>query len=505
MKKLRLFFIFALIAFILSACSDDNNGIPEPKPTVKNRMTSFKFETSKNDIQSELTGKFNTDSTVITITTKQWIGNINALIPTFKATGTVKVKNIEQTTGVTANDFQEEGVVYSVYLDDVNKRDYKVVIKSPQTSGLPVINVKTENNKPITDKENYVTATVKVTTDNPDHSFENKPAGIRGRGNSTWNYPKKPYRIKFDSRTSLFGYGAAKSWVLLANYLDPTLIMNSVAFELGQRFGLEYTNHANHVEFFLNGSYQGSYVLTEQVQVDKQRVNIDEEKDFLVELDTYFDEDYQFKTSIIQLPVMIKSPELTNDAGMDFVKTAMKDLEDALFDPVKNFPDNNYQDLIDINTVINFLMVNDIVANTELQHPKSMYMYKRASGKIQMGPLWDFDWGFGGNGSFHYFEDREILCQPNYTGSQTGYKFFCRFFDDPDFRKKYKDRWNELYQTKISNMDVFIDELTAKLQKSQIENFEVWSNNLDYNVQINSMKTWLKTRIQKMNTEINKY
>ncbi|KAA6305258.1 hypothetical protein EZS27_043090, partial [termite gut metagenome] len=64
--------------------------------------------------------------------------------------------------------------------------------------------------------------------------------------------------------------------------------MNTVAFELGRKIGLPYTNHAHHVELFLNGKYRGSYVLTEQVQVNEYRVNIDENEDFFVELDTYY-------------------------------------------------------------------------------------------------------------------------------------------------------------------------------------------------------------------------
>lgn len=503
MKKTLL--LITLI-YVFFACSNDD---PTPVPEKKIGITSFSIEPSINGSSTRLTGKFNADSTIISFETKKWIDNIGAIVAKFEARGTVKVNGVEQTSELTANDFRNE-IIYTIVGEDNSTREYKVVLKSPQASGLPVINVETEGGKAITSKKDYVNAVVVVSdVNNPDFNIDGKTVGIRGRGNTTWNYEKKPYRIKFDKRTSMFGYGAAKSWVLLANYLDPTFIMNTVAFELGHRFDLEYTNHPNHVEFYLNGEYKGSYVLTEQVQVDKERVNIDEDTDFLVELDTYFDEDYQFKTDIIKLPVMIKSPELDSNAGMDFVKKALKDLEDALFDPAQDFPNNNYQDLIDVNSLINFLMVNDLVGNTELQHPKSMYMYKRAGEKIKMGPLWDFDWGFGGNGSFTYFAKTDILCKPNYTGSQIGYKFFRRFFDDPDFRTKYKARWNEVYQNKISTIDTFIDQMSEKLQKSQVEDCEIWKKkwegNANYNTQISSMKKWLNDRMLLMNTEINKY
>lgn len=504
---LHVLFILCVTMFYIS-CGSDDPEIPTPNPpdppveeSSEKTITAFSFPATPNGLKAEIKGKIS--GTTIKLETKDWIDNIESLIPTFQGVGTVKIGDTEQVSGTTANDFRKE-VTYTVIAEDKSEIDYKVILKCPQSTGLPVIKIDTENGKPITDKENYITANIKVIDIENDENNLEKETGIRGRGNSTWGYPKKPYRLKFDKKTSLFGLGKAKSWVLLANYQDPTLIMNSVAFELGHRFGLQYTNHVNHVELFLNGTYQGSYMLTEQVQINEFRVNIDEDTGLLLELDTYYEE-YQFKTDRINLTVTVKNPETTE--GVAEAKRVMKDLEDALFDSRKDFPNNNYKDMIDINSLINFLLVNEITRNSELQHPKSMFMYKEVDGKIQMGPLWDFDWGFGYRGSgFNYFANTtNMLLKPNYTGNLTGYKFFCRFFDDPEFRKAYKARWNELYTSKIANIDTYIDDMAALLQKSQTENFEIWKNNLDYNNQISSMKDWIKTRIESLNTAINQY
>ncbi|MDR2039005.1 MAG: CotH kinase family protein [Bacteroidales bacterium] len=469
---------------------------------------SFSFEKDKNALNQSLNGIINHETKTITFETKQWVENIQSLIPSFEASGQVTINGNEQESGITANDFRNE-IIYRVNGQSGFYNDYKVIFISPQASGLPVLKIDTEGQVPVTTKTIYIDADFKLMdANNEGFSFTGKTT-IRGRGNSTWSYPKKPYRIKFEKKTSLLGYGKAKSWVLLANYLDPTLIMNTVAFELGHRFGLPYTNHASHVELYLNGSYKGSYVLTEQIQVNENRVNISETTGFLVELDTYYDEDYKFKTRIIQLPVNVKSPELTSTAGMDFIKTALKDLEDALFDVSKGFPNNNYQDLIDIKTLIDFLLVNEIVQNTELQHPKSMFMYKEADSKIFMGPLWDFDWGYGYSGEFVYFDNysqsQRMLLMPDYGGSHIGYKFFCRFFDDPLFRTQYKDRWNELYASALVDIDQYVDQLSAMMQKSQVENFKLWNNGLNYKNEISKMKNWLKERIAYLNSEINKF
>jgi hypothetical protein len=475
-------------------------GVDEPaKPA---RIISFIIESDKNDIYKKVVGSIYENTSKITLSTQWWIGNIEELVITFQADGSVKVENTEQVSGVTKNDFSKE-LKYTVTGEDKSEKTYTVTLISPQTSGLPVIKVDTDGGAGIISKEAYLDGDIKILyTDNKKYEIDTRTQ-IRGRGNSTWGYPKKPYRLKFFEKTSLFGYPAEKSWVLLANYQDPTLIMNTVAFELGNRFGLPYTNHSNHVELFINGSYDGSYMLTEQVQVQKNRVNVNERTGFLVELDTYFDTP-QFRTDFLRMYVTIKSPE---EGDYTFVKDEINALEAAMFS--SDFPNTNYKDLIDINTFIDHMMVNDIIRNTELQHPKSMFMYKKdqnPDSKICMGPLWDFDWGFGYAGGYTYYTvTKDMLLRPNYNGNETGYKFFSRFFDDPDFRTRYKARWNEHYEKGRMDMNSFIDVIASSLEKSQAENFKVWPNGLSYSDQISKMKHWLEQRIEYMNTEINKY
>ncbi|GHU97580.1 hypothetical protein FACS189483_03960 [Spirochaetia bacterium] len=378
-----------------------------------------------------------------------------------------------------------------------------VVANTLINTGLPVIYINTENSSPITSKENYIKMNFQIVdTENPANNVEKTgfKDNIRGRGNTSWGYPKKPYRIKFDSKTALFGLEKAKSWVLLASYGEPTLLMNATAFELGNRLGLPYTNHYKHVEVVLNGTYQGSYVLTEQVQVGKGRVDIDEDDGFLVELDVYYDEEPKFRSDIIGLPVMIKSPEdLPDPNGYDFVKTAINALESAMFDDT--FPESGYRDLIDMDTFVDFMLINEIVGNGELGHPKSTYMYKDDGGKISMGPLWDFDWAFGGSPG-NYFANGGRLFGQGYTGSNVGPKFFWRFFDDPAFRAAYKTAWNDQYAV-ISTIPAFIDTMAALLEQSAVLNARRWGA-VDYSAQISAMKTWWNNRVAYLNSEINK-
>ncbi|MDR2836685.1 MAG: CotH kinase family protein [Bacteroidales bacterium] len=365
-------------------------------------------------------------------------------------------------------------------------------------TGLPVFYIETLNHEPIVSKEEYLTMNIKIVDlNNPENCLDNTgyKDNIRGRGNGTWEQPKKPYRIKFDKKTELFGLEKAKSWVLLANDLDPTLIMNTVAFELGQRFELPFSHNYVHVELVLNGEFQGSYVLTEQNQVGKGRVNIDENGGFFVELDAYYDEDPKFRTNLYNLPVMIKSPEnLTNPSDYDFIAQTINELEEALM--AETFPNSGYRNQIDINTFVGFLMINEIVKNNELGHPKSTYMYKDSEkkSKISMGPLWDFDWAFSYDGGvFYYFVSS--------TGNSEKHPFFNRFYDDNLFNQKYKERWIEKYQV-IADMSNFIDSIAETLLASQLLNIKRWEYPYNFENQIDRMINWWQNRVQFLNQEI---
>ena len=364
-------------------------------------------------------------------------------------------------------------------------------------TGLPVVYIETENAAPITSKETYVNMNLTIVSDNADHcivktGFTDR---IRGRGNSTWSYPKKPYRINFRQDTPLFGLTEARNWVLLANYKDSTLITNTIAFELGRRFGFPFTNHYIHVELVLNGQYQGSYVLTEHSRVGKGRVDIDPVNGYMVELDVYFDEDPKFRTPNLNLPVMILSPDLgvdINASGYEFVIKSLNDFDAAL--SALNFPDNNYAELIDIDNFVDFIMINEIVGNGELGHPKSTFLYRDAGEKIKMGPLWDFDWAFGLGGS------------TSVNVSTAAYRYlggwiFSRFFNDPEFVSKYKNRWNDRY-SHIVSISVFIDEMYNQLSVSQSLNSRRWYA-VDYKYEIDKLKTWWNNRIVYLNKSIN--
>jgi spore coat protein CotH len=376
-------------------------------------------------------------------------------------------------------------------------------VEEEPTSRIPVIYIETEGGKPIVSKEDYLKMNLRIESDNEEYCIKKTgfKDGIRGRGNATWDYPKKPYRIKFDKKTSLFGLEPAKSWVLLADYRSPTLLQNVIAFELGSRLGLPFTNHYRHVDLVLNDIHRGTYILTEQVQVGAGRVDIDEDAGFLVELDFHYDEDPRFRTAHYGLPVMIKSPEDLDDSGYGFVRDAINSLEAAM--QAGTFPNSGYTDLIDVDNLVDFVLINDIVMNFELQMPASVYMYKGVGEKIRMGPLWDFDCGYGYEDDTFTFYNEYQGRTPNFwrRDGQAGQPFFRRFFEDPAFVAKYKARWNEKY-AEIADIANFIERMYKELEESLDENSTLWRTK-DYKTELNRLNTWWERRVAWLNGDIN--
>jgi len=387
-----------------------------------------------------------------------------------------------------------------------------------QENGLPVIEIETENGAQITSKEDYINMTFTLTDpDNPANNISKTDMKdlIRGRGHDSWTNPnakKKSYRIKFDKKTSLFGLEAAKSWVLIAQYRDATLLYNVIAFELGNRFAFPFNHSFHFVDLYLNGEYKGNYLLTEQNQVNPGRVDIDKKEGWLVEIDGYyFDSEPKFITINYRLPIMIKSPEsepyVISNPAYNFVRNDLNDLTNSVAS--SNFPENGYRNLINMNTFIDFLMITEICDNKEILNPVSTFMYKDKGGLINMGPLWDFDCGYGYRyGSYTHYYSPETRTPMNL--------FFTKLFDDPVFLLKYKERWNEKYADIVSMTD-FMDETARKLEKSAEQNFQFWwyrtyapwtntrpfePNDLFNSVSL--LKDWYRAHVSYLNAEINK-
>ncbi|MBO5075440.1 MAG: CotH kinase family protein [Bacteroidales bacterium] len=386
---------------------------------------------------------------------------------------------------------------------------------------IPVIHIKTKNSAPILNKKDYVDGTItisdpeKLYSDVAEFSAE---MGIRGRGNSTWSFPKKPWKVKLKEKASLLGMPADKEWALLANYADRTLVRNIVAMKLSEICGFSWTPRMHSVEVYLNGKYQGVYTLCEHKKVSSDRVDIDVVGEdvtggdaitggYYLEIEEQQDETTCWWTSM-GVPMMFSDPEEPNSEQLAYVKGLFESFEQALW--AKDYSQTSgYPKYIDVDSFVDYYIVQELTKNIDGNLRKSSFITKERGKKMEMYHLWDFDltlgncgyfWGNVGNGPDNFWIKLD--------------KWYPHLFADPAFVDKVQKRWNEL-KPEFDKIPEFIDEQTFYLAKAQERNFKVWSiwESVDwvyfpslgsYEKEVDYLKEFYTKRLEWLDTELNK-
>ena len=375
----------------------------------------------------------------------------------------------------------------------------------PLPAGIPVLQIETSESTPITSRRKYVKGSVSLSangsvdaTGRPTIETPILPVRIRGRGNTSWEHPKKPLRLRFDSPTDLLGAGAAEVWVLLANYVDPSSLRNATAFELGRRIGMPFTPEARHVYVIVNGTFQGLYLLTEQTEVAPHRVITDDAEGFLVDFDDYDDPDEPiFSTRILDLPLKIKKPNLS-DLTADERARAVSRIT-GLFDHLERTltaadGPGDYAAIIDVDSFVDWFLTHELTHNYEPRHPKSCFFHRAADGRIAAGPIWDFDWAFD-----HEQLEPDVLLLKDVA-------WFRHLFKDPAFTAKVRARWAAIRRGPVDSLPQYVDGLAASIRPAVERDMHAWP--LDGDSRVASagpgLAEWLRTRIRLLDEAIGK-
>lgn len=494
MTRYRFNLLICALAAVLSAACKEKPVVIEPGQG----FTSFSFLMEHNpSLSADVTCTVNEDGTItgtFTDILKSYI-----LIPSFELDcEQATVGAVVQTSGKDKHDFSKS-VNYEVKMNDGTYRTFTVKMSIPKVPKLPVIRINTENAYPILDKKNYIPGTVVI--EDPDGAYWDTPRlevkivenGVRGRGNSTWDMPKKPYKIKFDEKISIFGLGEDKEWVLLANYADKTLLRNVVAMKLSEIVGMEWTPSMLPVEVYLNDEYMGCYTFSEHKKVSKYRVDLDivgesdnsgdaVTGDYYMEIEQNLDETTCFRTSICGIPMMFSDPEVPTAAQYDYIVGYFYDAESALMGSNFTDPDNGWQKYIDIESFAKAYIVNELTKNIDGNMRKSSFITKEKGKKLEMYHLWDYDLTLG---NCNYLDDefgatdgpegwfiKDFSC--NYwTHGWNHTNWYTRLTDDPAFCAKVKEIWDKHHQ-ELSSIPDFIDVKAMIMEDSQKRNFKRW-------------------------------
>lgn len=459
-------------------------------------LSAFRFLRKNNAfLTADVSSSIGEESIIPLVTFSQ-----SELIPTF-TTNAVKVlvDEVEQKSGMTKNDFSSP-VVYQFIMR--NGETFQYTVKAEfLLSAIPELTITTTDPSiaEIPSKDYYLEGTLAVNGRGGYEDYTGKTE-VKGRGNSTWGYPKKPYRLKLNKKAEICGLGKAKNYVLLANHLDPTLMLNSVAFKIGRLLELPFTNHAIPVDVVLNGIYKGSYLLTEQIEVKENRVDLDENNSVMWELDSYWDDEPKFKSTAFNLPVMVKDPDLTTEQFEYWKKDFNAFTTQFAKEPLEG---NSYVDMIDIESVAKFLITFNLVHNMEINHPKSVFLHKEGNGKYVMGPIWDFDWAYDYEGTSNHFGRYNT---PLFSSSMNGVgtAFFQRFLQDSRVKAIYKRTWQDFKNNKLDALLQYVDDYAVMLKPSVERNSELWENTRSFDTKVKELKTWLRNRADYIDSEVSK-
>lgn len=361
----------------------------------------------------------------------------------------------------------------------------------PQTTNLPTVIIHTTNAQDIVNKDLYIKGIVSIISDNGTKIYTDS-LDIKGRGNASWNFPKKPYKLKLYNKVSLLGLPAKeKTWTLINNYGDKTLMRNLLADDLSKKLEMPYTPAARSVDVFLNGEYKGNYQLSDQVEVATGRVDVEKLKTtditlpnlgggYLIEMDAYAYQEISWFTSILEsVPVTIHNPKDDEivPAQSAFIKSHFEKMEAALF--AVNYTDvtDGFRKYIDTETFLRHFLVGEMSGNTDTYW--STYMYKkRNEDKFYFGPSWDFDIAYENDYRTYPINNNSEWIYSTTGSAATGVREIVnRIFSDQAILAQLKNIYASYRNRAIINEGSLlqvIDDNAALLDQSQKLNFMRW-------------------------------
>jgi uncharacterized protein YjdB len=368
-----------------------------------------------------------------------------------------------------------------------------VALAAPSpVSDLPLVSVELTDPDPThntieylnASKDNKVASTVNlVGASDRAWNLTDLAAEIKGRGNFTFKLDKKPYQIKFSSAQAVLGMASAKTWVLLANHADPSLLRNKVAYDLADAVGMPYSPESRFVDVEINGEYLGNYLLSEKTEVKTNRVELKDPEGVLVELDNNYglEEPYNFYTSTSTTLFTLKdavggvdeplAPEV--DAGWKDVQKTLNNLDALLAERTPDW--SAISATIDVDSFLRYYLVYEMTENPEIV-ASSIYFYKDGPNDVlHAGPVWDFDSALASY-AVEYLGGvpvSEYVKNARYWRNK-GNGWYGQLFRNPEFVEQANDLYTAEVKSKVDDLLTQIGGYADDIDQSAALNFQRW-------------------------------
>lgn len=383
---------------------------------------------------------------------------------------------------------------------------------------------------------------------------------IRLRGNTSSNYDKRPMAIKLNKKAGILGMKEHKRWILLSPWTDMSLIRNYLAFNIAQTIqnhfingptdgstlgkGLVWNPSGQNVELVINGIHAGNYLFCEQIKINKSRLNMTnpifedvvttntsptvKDCSYLIEFDNNYDETWKFKTPMRELPCLFKDDfKVTAKNGTTYDGSAIFESLKTYINAIESNLTNGYYTeaykSLDINSVIDYWFVYEIAMNDEIQHPKSVYMYKDGDGKLCAGPVWDFDSQNFTNvdtekNAYYYHTWSSLLIERainNNENPRRYYMWWPLLMKDQNYINRVKARWADVYPDLIDVANRVVEERRAANRLSDEYNRKIWKvgnyldehwlcgdENMEFDDVMDNLKYCYNKRLENLNNTI---
>lgn len=407
-------------------------------------------------------------------------------------------------------------VVFSIQTSCSNDNDFEEQEQGQQEPGeaevsdeaVPFIEITTQG--PIVD-EPKVKATIKITEKGK--VVHQEHIGIELRGASSLHFDKKSYGVETwdangeDIDVSLLGMPAEEDWILHGPYSDKSLMRNKLIYDLSNEMG-RYASRTRFVELKINSFFKGVYVFMEKLKRDKERIdikklNIDENSGddltggYILKIDktagsnvgdgynhqNSFRSEHKPKFSESAINFLYEYPDAEDItvAQKSYISSYVKDFENALASDNFKDPESGYRAFIDVASFVDFFILNELSNNVD-GYRISTYMHKDKNGKLTMGPIWDFNLGFG-NADYCSGESTDVWAykfNERCPGDYWSVPFWWyRLLEDPYFVEQLKERWNVLRGNVLSEQHIEAKTAAYETELNESDaintNFTIWS------------------------------
>ena len=385
-------------------------------------------------------------------------------------------------------------------------------------------------------------------------SYDGGLTQMKGRGNNTFSYPKKPYQIKLKDKASLSGMTAAKTWILLANWTDISLLRNQIMLDVSRASGLRYAVACEQVDVWVNGGYQGLYLMTEKIQIAKGRMEITDLEKATEEAndqDTFpgrivkrktkefplirdypkvkdpeditggyiatIEKNHRMKNNDIPgfrtdavLSVQIKEPSFPSSAQTEYFARLVTETQHALMarDGICPETGKSFEEYLDLESFAKKFLIEDWCKNYDFLGG-SQYIYKDSDlvdPLLYAGPAWDYDLAFGN------MRDKGHLSTGNYLiNFRRDNNIYWLLYTHDSFRAEITRQWQNSFRPAMAVLlgevpapegsivrpyDEYRDRITA----SAAMNFKRWGVNdaatayeagKSFEIATKYLKTWI--------------